>query len=44
LFTTIITGSKPLSAFDEFVGQWKKLGGDKITDEVNRWYETGESV
>jgi putative aldouronate transport system substrate-binding protein len=43
-FTAIITGSKPLSAFDEFITQWKRLGGDAITNEVNRWYETGESA
>lgn len=34
-FTKIITGEKPISAFDEFVSQWKSLGGDQITQEVN---------
>ncbi len=33
----IIIGDKPLSAFDEFVDQWKSLGGDQITHEVNEW-------
>lgn len=27
----IITGEKPLSAFDGFVKEWYKLGGDKLT-------------
>jgi putative aldouronate transport system substrate-binding protein len=39
-FTSIITGQKPVSAFDDFVTNWKKLGGDKITAEVNDWYQT----
>ena len=33
----IVTGEKPLEYFDEFVASWKKLGGDKITEEVNQW-------
>ncbi len=43
-FTAIITGSKTLADYDQFVTDWKKNGGDQITDEVNRWYETGETV
>lgn len=39
-FTGIITGQKPLTAFDEFVTTWTKLGGDKVTAEVNDWYQT----
>jgi putative aldouronate transport system substrate-binding protein len=38
--TAIITGQKPLDAFDEFVSTWKSLGGDQITTEVNDWYAT----
>lgn len=34
-FIKIITGEMPLDYFDEFVSQWKKLGGDEITTEVN---------
>ncbi len=34
----IIIGEKPLSAFDEFVEQWKNLGGDQVTQEVNEWW------
>lgn len=34
----IIIGDKPMSAFDEFVEQWKSQGGDQITQEVNEWW------
>jgi putative aldouronate transport system substrate-binding protein len=34
-FMQIITGAQPLSYFDEFVTQWRRLGGDIITAEVN---------
>ena len=34
----IIIGEKPLSAFDEFVDQWKGQGGDQMTQEVNDWW------
>lgn len=30
----IIAGAEPVSAWDEMVKQWNKLGGDKITQEV----------
>ncbi|MCL6602265.1 MAG: extracellular solute-binding protein [Paenibacillus sp.] len=33
-FLNIIVGDAPLSDFDDFVAQWKKLGGDEITNEV----------
>lgn len=39
-FTKIIMGTSPLSDFDKFVAEWNNLGGNKITDEVNAWYET----
>ncbi|MBO9605203.1 MAG: extracellular solute-binding protein [Paenibacillaceae bacterium] len=38
VFTKIILG-EPVSLFDQFVGDWKKLGGDDITKEVNDWYK-----
>ncbi len=31
----IITGEKPVEYFDEFVAEWQRLGGEKITREVN---------
>ncbi|AYB43200.1 extracellular solute-binding protein [Paenibacillus lautus] len=36
-FIKIILGETSIDAFDEFVANWKKLGGDKITEEVNAW-------
>lgn len=38
LFTKIIMGSVSIDEFDKFVIEWNKLGGDKITQEVNDWY------
>ena len=35
VFTKIISGSESIEAFDSFVEQWKSLGGDTITAEVN---------
>jgi len=37
MMTKIILGHS-VDEFDEFVTNWKKLGGDKITEEVNAWY------
>lgn len=34
-YTKIIAGSEKIEAFDAFVEQWNKLGGEKITEEVN---------
>lgn len=38
VFTKIIMGQS-LDSFDKFVADWKKLGGDQITKEVNEWAE-----
>ncbi|MCM3748162.1 extracellular solute-binding protein [Paenibacillus pasadenensis] len=38
-FMKIIVGSAPISDFDKYVEDWKKLGGNDITDEVNEWYK-----
>jgi len=35
----IIYGSTPLDDFDKFVDKWKASGGDKVTQEVNEWYQ-----
>ena len=35
----IMTGDKPIDYFDEFVTNWKALGGDEMTKEVNEWYQ-----
>ena len=34
-FQEIITGEKPLDYFDTFISEWKRLGGDQMTAEVN---------
>ncbi|MFD0713236.1 ABC transporter substrate-binding protein [Paenibacillus sp. GCM10027626] len=39
MMTRIVMGSASIDEFDKFVDQWRKLGGDKITEEVNAWYE-----
>lgn len=39
-YVKIITGNSPIDSFDTFVSNWKKLGGDDITKEVNDWYKT----
>ncbi|WP_438351363.1 extracellular solute-binding protein [Paenibacillus sp. FA6] len=38
VFTKIIMGES-LEAFDKFVANWNKLGGEQITKEVNEWYD-----
>ena len=37
MFTKIIMGEASVDTFDEFVANWKKLGGDAITAEVAKW-------
>lgn len=36
----IIMNQVSVDEFDAFVQEWKKLGGDEITKEVNEWYQT----
>jgi len=33
----IIYGQAPVSDYDKFIENWKKLGGDEVTKEVNDW-------
>lgn len=35
MYLKIITGEQMPDDFDKFVENWKKTGGDIITDEVN---------
>ena len=39
-FINIIIGQQPLSDWDKFVDQWKKMGGDQWTQEVNEWWQS----
>jgi len=36
-FTKIIMGNSSIDEFDAYVSQWNKIGGEKITAEVNEW-------
>lgn len=38
-FLKIIMGAVSIDEFDSFVANWKKLGGDDITNEVNEWFK-----
>jgi len=40
IITRIITGEASVDEFDAYVENWKALGGDTITDEMNAWYQT----
>lgn len=35
VFTKIIMGTSPMDEFDKYVDNWHRLGGSKITEEVN---------
>ncbi|MBD2848101.1 extracellular solute-binding protein [Paenibacillus sp. IB182496] len=39
-YSKIIYGEQPLDYFDTFVENWKKSGGEQMTQEVNAWYES----
>jgi putative aldouronate transport system substrate-binding protein len=39
VFVKIIMGDS-IDTFDKFVEDWKQLGGEQITKEVNEWYAT----
>lgn len=40
IMSKIIMGSVNVDEYDKFVAEWKRLGGDQITTEVNEWYQT----
>ncbi|MET3849285.1 extracellular solute-binding protein [Paenibacillus sp. OAE614] len=40
IFIKIIMNQVSVDEFDKFVAEWKKLGGDEITKEVNEWYKS----
>ncbi|MBY9081750.1 extracellular solute-binding protein [Paenibacillus sp. HN-1] len=43
-FLNIILGDAPIGAFDSFVAEWKKEGGDVITEEVEARVRAKEST
>lgn len=40
IFIKIMMNQVSVDEFDTFVEEWKKLGGDEITKEVNEWYKS----
>jgi len=40
MMTKIILGAASVDEYDSFIAEWKKLGGDQITAEVNEWAAT----
>lgn len=36
-FVKIIQGTSSVDEFDAFVEEWRNIGGDQVTDEVNEW-------
>ncbi len=36
-FTRIIMGEGPLEEFDRYVEEWRRFGGDRMTEEANEW-------
>lgn len=41
MYLQIIVGEQPVEYFDEFVSQWKSLGGDQLTAEVQAIVDQG---
>ncbi|KRG12305.1 sugar ABC transporter [Virgibacillus soli] len=39
-FNKIIYGELSLDEFENLVEKWKSSGGDKLTEEVNEWYDS----
>ncbi len=39
---SIIKGELPVDFYDEYVEEWKALGGQILTDEANAWYEANK--
>lgn len=42
-YVSIITGSKPIGYFDEFVKKWRNNGGDQLLKEANAYYQMGKT-
>ena len=40
MIVNIISGAAPLDSFDQFVTDWKALGGDEMTAEANEWWQS----
>ncbi|WP_194229818.1 extracellular solute-binding protein [Paenibacillus donghaensis] len=42
IYFKIIMNQVSVDEFDKFVEEWKKIGGDEITKEVNEWYKASK--
>lgn len=38
----IITGDTSVDSYDDFLSNWKKLGGDEVTKEAQQWYDANK--
>ncbi|WP_020617683.1 extracellular solute-binding protein [Paenibacillus daejeonensis] len=38
-FINMIYGKKPITDFENFVEEWKSIGGNDVTKEANEWYQ-----
>ena len=43
-FVEIVTGKRSLEEFDSFVKEWKRRGGDRLTEEANGMYEEMRAI
>ncbi|TVX93497.1 extracellular solute-binding protein [Paenibacillus agilis] len=43
VFDEMISGQASMDEFDRYVNEWKALGGDQITKEVNEWYASNRA-
>jgi putative aldouronate transport system substrate-binding protein len=43
-YVKIITGEKPIDYFDEFVAQWKSVGGDVMLENAAKTYEFNQGL
>ena len=44
VFNEIIIGKRPLEAFDAFVVEWLRRGGDVLTREANEMFVTKQAL
>ena len=40
VYIGIITGTMQMDAWDQWVEEWHKFGGDEMAEDINAWYET----
>ncbi|WP_084509457.1 extracellular solute-binding protein [Paenibacillus assamensis] len=43
IFDEMISGQASMDEFDRYVNEWKALGGDQITKEVNEWHASNRA-